>query len=280
MLKRMITIRTQFEGIHCWPEAPDDVKFLRDSHRHIFHIEVSIEADHNDREVEFILLKRKIDEWLKTKYNKEDCGNVWQMGRTSCEEVAEQTISIVQKSFGKRDIMVSVFEDEENGATINYHYTKDEGCPAIDKSDESEQQLSLKRYQQESYVAIQPHENNKEEIMHWAIGLGEEAGETLSIIKHKYYGGKYDVEDLVNELGDTLWHIAALCTATGLQIEDIAEYNLAKLNHRYPRGEFDNSRSIDRHTVQQKFKNTSRRRTILTKILDNLADSTHWKQGV
>ena len=87
----------------------------------------------------------------------------------------------------------------------------------------------LETYQKDTYVAIQSHENNKEEVMHWAIGLGEEAGEVLSVIKHKYYGGDYNVEDLVNELGDTLWHIAALCTACGIDLVDVAAYNVAKI---------------------------------------------------
>ena len=94
--------------------------------------------------------------------------------------------------------------------------------------------MDFEQYQHDAYVAIQDHENNKEEVMHWAIGLGEEAGEALSVIKHKYYGGHYDIEDLVGELGDVLWHIAALCTASGLDMQDVAEYNMAKLRHRYP----------------------------------------------
>ena len=129
--------------------------------------------------------------------------------------------------------------------------------------------LSLEGYQRQSYVAIQEHENNKEEVMHWAIGLGEEAGEALSVIKHKYYGGKYDIEDLVNELGDTLWHIAALCTACDIRIEDVAEYNLAKLNHRYPEGSFDNEWSIQRHAVHEVFRDTEARKAIMLKILGN-----------
>ena len=46
--------------------------------------------------------------------------------------------------------------------------------------------MDIKDYQSKSYMAIQNHDNNKEEVMHWAIGLGEEAGEVLSVIKHKY----------------------------------------------------------------------------------------------
>lgn len=126
--------------------------------------------------------------------------------------------------------------------------------------------MDIKDYQEKSYMAIQAHENNKEEVMHWAIGLGEEAGEVLSVIKHKYYGGQFSIEDLVGELGDTLWHIAALCTACGLDITDVAEYNIAKLQHRYPSGDFDNIRNLNRHKLETDFKQSEVRERIMDRI--------------
>ncbi len=117
--------------------------------------------------------------------------------------------------------------------------------------------MNFDEYQKAAYRAIQEHADNKEEVIHWAIGLGEEAGETLSVVKHKYYGGKYDIEDLVGELGDVLWHIAALCTASGINMNDVARYNVAKLEHRYPTGQFDNERSIARHQLEQQFQSQS-----------------------
>lgn len=129
--------------------------------------------------------------------------------------------------------------------------------------------MDFNSYQHDAYVAIQDHENNKEEVMHWAIGLGEEAGETLSVIKHKYYGGKADADithDLVAELGDTLWHIAALCTAHNIRLEDVAKYNLAKLQHRYPQGIFDQGRSESRHKLDQKFRDTTEAKQIIDQI--------------
>lgn len=115
--------------------------------------------------------------------------------------------------------------------------------------------MDFEQYQKAAYVGIQSHHgSNKEEVMHWAIGLGEEAGEVLSVIKHKYYGGQYSPEDLVAELGDVFWYIAALCTATGIDMKDVAEYNLAKLHHRYPTGVFDDERSKNRHELDVDFK--------------------------
>lgn len=126
--------------------------------------------------------------------------------------------------------------------------------------------MDIKDYQNKSYMAIQTHADNKEEVMHWAIGLGEEAGEVLSVIKHKYYGGQFDIEDLVGELGDTLWHICALCTACGLDINDVANYNIAKLQFRYPDGQFDNGRNLNRHKIGMDFKRSEARNKIINKI--------------
>lgn len=110
--------------------------------------------------------------------------------------------------------------------------------------------MNFNEYQKKSFSAIQGHNDNKEEVMHWAIGLGEECGEALSVIKHKYYAGSYDPIDLVEELGDLLWYLAALCTASGFNFEDVAAFNLAKMDFRYPKGDFDEQRSKDRHSLK------------------------------
>lgn len=277
MLKRAVTVRTQYEGIHCWPEAPVEVGFLRSPHRHIFQIRANIEVEHNDRDVEFIMVKHRIDNWLKTKcvvtgeYDSE--GSVWDMGRMSCEDVAEQVIEVICDFVGSyRTITVFVSEDGENEAMLQYipdedlleqdGYTMNVSVPR-----KTTDIVSLQDYQEKSYIAIQKHDSNKEEVMHWAIGLGEEAGEVLSVIKHKYYGGKYDIEDLVNELGDALWHIAALCTAQDIDLADVVAYNMAKLNYRYPSGMFDNERSVQRHDVDRSFKGTDEHNKIMMRIL-------------
>lgn len=126
--------------------------------------------------------------------------------------------------------------------------------------------LDFDEYQAKAYTAIQKHESHKEEVMHWAIGLGEEAGEVLSVIKHKYYSGEYSVAELAGELGDVLWHIAALCTVSGISMEDVALLNLAKLNHRYPNDKFDFARSAYRREHDIEFKDDEQYRTIVKRM--------------
>lgn len=266
-MERTIVVKTQYEGIHCWPEAPDEVKFLRSLHRHIFNIEVEVEVHSDDRDIEFIMLKHTINHWLSLQF---DDDGVWQMGRLSCEQVAEMVIDLVQEKLKDKTRVMSccVDEDGENGAKVVYNPSA-RSCDRRDnkmyiEAHEGETPMTLAEYQANAYVAIQEHDSTKEEVMHWAIGLGEEAGETLSVVKHKYYGGQYNVEELVGELGDTLWHIGALCSVLGIQMEDVAKYNLGKLHFRYPDGQFDNERSIRRHDL--KFAETDEAKLLMAKI--------------
>ena len=101
----MVFARTSFEGFHCWPDAPDEVSFLRARHRHIFHVEVKVQVIHGDRDVEFILLKREVDLFIE-KTLKGNTAN-W-----SCERWALEIL----EEFGAEEVTVS--EDGENGAIV------------------------------------------------------------------------------------------------------------------------------------------------------------------
>lgn len=266
-VNKTIFITTSFEGVHCYPSAPEGVEFLRMPHRHTFGVRLEVEVYHDDRELEFILLKRKVDSWFEARQT----NGVWQMGPMSCEQVASKLIKFLQDDLEKgneRYYKATIDEDGENGAVVELTptYEVDPNNPPRKAPMCGNQHLTLAQYQKEAYKNIQEHKSHQEEVMHWAIGLGEEAGETLSVIKHKYYGGGYDVADLVGELGDTLWHIAALCEALGVSMEDVALFNLAKLEHRYPDGEFSPARSAYRQEHDVEFRDSEAFRTIMGRI--------------
>ena len=127
-------------------------------------------------------------------------------------------------------------------------------------------EMNFHEYQAAAYTAIQNHKDNKEEEMHWALGLGEEAGEVLGVIKHRHYGAEFSVTDLVVELGDALWHLAAMCSVFGIELEDVAKYNLLKLRNRYPSGSFDMNRSNARHELAKHFKTQPEVKELMAKI--------------
>lgn len=70
------------------------------------------------------------------------------------------------------------------------------------------------------------------------LGLASETGSILNVYK-KYLRDGIDLaanrEFLREELGDLLWYAAAVATACGLDLEDIAEANLRRTHDRYPR---------------------------------------------
>jgi len=101
-----IWIRFQFEAFHRWKDAPDEVAFLRDRHRHLFHVRVEWPVSHANRDREFFIEQRKAQravEWLRLEPDSEE----W-----SCETWAAR----IGESVGASRVEVS--EDGENGATV------------------------------------------------------------------------------------------------------------------------------------------------------------------
>ena len=109
-----IIVKLQVEGIHWWTDAKNvfpEVGFLSDAHRHIFHITCKKRVNHDDRDVEFIMFKRDIQDYLHNKYYMEKI-RIHQFGHQSCEMIAREL-------YEKFDLeYCSVFEDNENGAEI------------------------------------------------------------------------------------------------------------------------------------------------------------------
>jgi NTP pyrophosphatase (non-canonical NTP hydrolase) len=80
-----------------------------------------------------------------------------------------------------------------------------------------------------------------ENLTYPALGLCGEAGECAEKVKKAIRddGGVLSDERraaLAAELGDVLWYVAQLATEAGLDLDEIAEDNLAKLLSRRDRG--------------------------------------------
>lgn len=119
-MKTEVWVTLQVEGTHSWPKCPfEEVAFLRDTHRHIFHIKAYKEVTHTDRDVEFIMLKREILDYLHFEYTQCHDGaetrTVHTFGPKSCEMIATELIEEFELS------RCSVSEDLENGAIVYAH---------------------------------------------------------------------------------------------------------------------------------------------------------------
>ena len=102
-------MRTSFEGFHRYPDAPQEVAFLRGLHRHQFVVRIWVEQFNNDRDVEYISLLRWVNARIaETRFPEE----------ASCEAMAQELGRRVAERHPDREIRVEVSEDDENGALV------------------------------------------------------------------------------------------------------------------------------------------------------------------
>lgn len=105
-----IWVTDQFEGFHRWKDAPPEVSFLRFWHRHMFKVKVGVNVTHNNRQVEFFILKRALSQILVSKLDGEKF-------ESSCEQIAWSICNLLE-ALGYDVAYVDVSEDGENGATV------------------------------------------------------------------------------------------------------------------------------------------------------------------
>jgi NTP pyrophosphatase (non-canonical NTP hydrolase) len=100
--------------------------------------------------------------------------------------------------------------------------------------------VQLSDYQHRSRAtAVYPDAGDN--LTYPALGLCGEAGECAEKVKKaiRDAGGALSDErraGLAAELGDVLWYVAQLATEAGLDLDEVAENNLAKLLSRQHRG--------------------------------------------
>lgn len=109
-----VLVRTQFEGSHFWGDAPDEVAFLRDLHRHMFHVEVLMTVEHSNRAIEIIMLKRHIDRICSS------LTEIIKQNGLSCEDIAHHIAKTLISRYIPDTCIVQVLEDGENGGTVYY----------------------------------------------------------------------------------------------------------------------------------------------------------------
>ena len=85
-----------------------------------------------------------------------------------------------------------------------------------------------------------------ERLVIGALGLSGEAGEVTDHVKKiVFHGHEADRDALMKELGDVMWYVTYLLDTLGLEMDDVLEANIAKLQARYPDG-FTSERSRNR----------------------------------
>lgn len=112
-----VFVRTTFVGFHRWKDAPDKCAFLREWHRHVFHVELGVQIEDPsklNREIEFLELKNALDDFIHSQQWHEDRDRGLNRFEDSCEMIADK---IVRQFKG---LYCEVSEDGENGARVSY----------------------------------------------------------------------------------------------------------------------------------------------------------------
>jgi len=100
-------------------------------------------------------------------------------------------------------------------------------------------ELDFDNYQRQAVTtAIYP---STAQVIYPAMGLANEAGEVLGKVKKIIRDGKFDRDDIADEIGDVLWYAAALARDLNTDLSTIAKRNLAKLASRQQRGTLQGS---------------------------------------
>lgn len=100
--------------------------------------------------------------------------------------------------------------------------------------------MTFKEY--EKAVVKSPIFNERYSMEYLTMSLAGESGEFVEKIKKLYRRDDphnltdNDIESLALELGDVMWSLAWLADWLGLELEDIAQMNIDKLDSRIERG--------------------------------------------
>lgn len=106
-----IWVTTKVPGFHSWPGAPPSVAFLRELHRHMFHIKVYFVVEGSDRELEFFIQQNQLNDCINDLYPWQNLG--YMFGNFSCEMIAKDLLGALPGVAA-----VEVSEDGENGAIV------------------------------------------------------------------------------------------------------------------------------------------------------------------
>ena len=106
--------------------------------------------------------------------------------------------------------------------------------------------MDINEYQKLAMRTLNPKIEKKELILNASMGLCGESGEVIDLVKkHLFQGHDLDDEKLIKELGDVAWYLAEAATALNVDLSEILEKNIKKLENRFPDG-FNSNRSINR----------------------------------
>lgn len=115
LMMSTVWVRFRQAGFHCWPEAPEAQAYLRDRHRHLFHVEVSVMSGvDNARSIEFHRLLEHAKTIMRDVALR---GKMYDYGHASCESIAASMALRLCRVYSTV-VTVTISEDGECGSTV------------------------------------------------------------------------------------------------------------------------------------------------------------------
>lgn len=123
-MKKKTFVYTQFqkEGYHYFPGADKDPKYatkdrydvshLGYKHFHYFNFKVWVEVSHDNRDIEFIQLRR----WIEDQYDSQ----ALEMHHKSCEMLCNDLYERLHEKYPNAEIRIDISEEGINGAYVEY----------------------------------------------------------------------------------------------------------------------------------------------------------------
>lgn len=109
MIKRMFVVATLTRpAFHSWPGAPEHRDYLKNKHRHMFHITAQVEVFNKDREIEV----HDLIDVVSIAFGAGDKLD------QSCEQMALRIVNVLEEQYPDRQVAVTVLEDGEAGSTV------------------------------------------------------------------------------------------------------------------------------------------------------------------
>ena len=106
--------------------------------------------------------------------------------------------------------------------------------------------MTIREYQKQSTRTLNKELDATGQVINMIMGMNGEVGELTDLIKKNMFQG-HDLYDsqVVDELGDIMFYIVNLCNILDIEMEHVLDYNISKLQKRYPNG-FTKGDSINR----------------------------------
>lgn len=115
-MKTTVILDFDMEGFHWWSDAPDQVAFLRQSHRHLFRFRVGLRVAASNREREIFLEQWHLQDRLNREFamlRGDSRGPVLGFNGMSCEQIAEWVLNNTDGA-----VWCEVLEDGRGGARV------------------------------------------------------------------------------------------------------------------------------------------------------------------